>query len=456
MHRSSHKLLLLAGAALLAGCMTIAPDPGTAAIPTDPALDFRGASADPAGWAAAAQAGCASRDFDAKLACYERAVVSVLREAGVRPAMETIDALAARDPDAQQHGHVLAHAVGLGAYRGADHVGHVFAECTPSFQSGCYHGVIQAYFAELQAAAGRSLDAAALNRLCADHRGADGDRWLLFQCAHGMGHGLVAFFDHQLPRALAGCDLLDDAWEREGCYGGAFMENLVNATMPHHAPDAARHASRHGDGAHAAHEHAAHEHAAHEHALHADRPGDAPGAEAGAFPPLDPADPHYPCSVLDARYRQACYSMQSSAVLFWAAGDVRAGIEFCADAPEDARHTCYVSLGRDINAYTGQNARAALEHCLAVGEPYRAACFIGVAKNRIDVTADAADGVEFCRLVPAGAGRARCFQAVGEQIAVLTGDPDRRAALCEGLAPEDARACRSGASVREVAGAASR
>ena len=43
------------------------------------------------------------------------------------------------------------------------------------------------------------------------------------------------FHGHDLPRALASSDLLSRPGERDNCYGGAFMENIVNATEPHHA-----------------------------------------------------------------------------------------------------------------------------------------------------------------------------------------------------------------------------
>jgi hypothetical protein len=361
-------------------------------------------------------------------------------------------------------------------------VGATFAECTPSFQSGCYHGVIQAYFAERQATQGTTLGAEPMNRLCEAHRGPDGNRWLLFQCVHGIGHGLVALYEDHLPRALEGCDLLRDEWEREGCYGGAFMENVVNATMPHHGPrpDAhaqhgagagaghggdpghagaehaghASHGAHHAHGEHHAGEHGEHgEHHAHEPAHHA---AHHPAAQPGTFKQLDPADPHHPCSALDERYLFACYSMQTSAVLFWSGGDIEPGIQLCDGAPERARPTCYTSLGRDINAYSHQNHAVAIQGCMRVGETFQPACLIGVAKNLIDISAEPGDGAAFCGVLPAGRNRERCFQAVGEQIAVLEAEPGRRAAACAGLEGADARACRSGAGVPDEIAARAR
>jgi hypothetical protein len=426
--------------------------------------DLVAATAEPAGWASAAVARCGRLAFDARTACYDELLMEVLRTAGVGRAMETLEQIGALDAETNHHGHVLAHHIGIAAFRSPEQVGEVFASCRPSFQSGCYHGVIQAYFAAVQASPAQTgFGAEPLNRLCEDYRGPDGNRWLLFQCVHGIGHGLVALHDNHLPRALEGCDLLRDAWEQEGCYGGAFMENIVSATMPHHAPrpgqpgggDHAAHAAGHdhrhteAHAHHAAPGHAArpaeHRHAAggHAHAGHG-------GAHATqAFKQLDPADPHHPCSALGDRYLNACYAMQTSAVLFWSGGEIAPGIRLCEEAPEHVRQTCYVSLGRDINAHSRQNHTEAIRHCLQVADVYQAHCLIGVAKNLIDISADPADGLAFCRRVAAGWNRERCFQAVGEQLAVLEPTPERRAAFCLPLRDEDARGCRFGAGIPE-------
>ena len=78
------------------------------------------------------------------------------------------------------------------------------------------------------------MDSATVNALCAPYR-TDGDsRFQLFQCVHGMGHGFQMMYAGDLPRALGSCDQLADPWDRESCYGGVFMENIVNEIAPHH------------------------------------------------------------------------------------------------------------------------------------------------------------------------------------------------------------------------------
>ena len=61
--------------------------------------------------------------------------------------MGALSILAKRDTDVADDGHVYAHGIGIAAYRDPQTVGETFSRCTAEFQSGCYHGVIQAYFA---------------------------------------------------------------------------------------------------------------------------------------------------------------------------------------------------------------------------------------------------------------------------------------------------------------------
>src|SRR5439155_16625876 len=119
-----------------------------------------------------------------------------------------------------------------------------------------------------------------LEALCAVYRGTSGSRWLLFQCLHGAGHGLDMHFGHALGPALAACAGLSDSWERESCFGGAFMENLMHAIEPQHP--ASRLAAAHH-------------------------------IEAGERA-IDPLDPLYPCSVVASTYRKSCYLLQTSAI----------------------------------------------------------------------------------------------------------------------------------------------
>lgn len=385
--------------------------------------------------AAEAARRCGRLGAQRKQACYDEVLLATLRSRGVRPAMETLNAVVARDRDAARDAHVYAHGIGIAAFAAADRVGETFAACTPEHQSGCYHGVVQAYFVDARRAGGE-LDAATVNALCRDWRpgeGAAGDRWLQFQCAHGMGHGLVMFHGHDLPTALKGCDLLQSDFERETCYQGAFMENVVNAIMPHHPASAAAHEgghAGHGDG------HGAH---GHHGAAHASAP---------AFRALDPDDLLYPCSAVEERYWSACYSMQTSAILHHTRQDVARTARECLRVPERMRTTCFISLGRDISGMTTQDRAGSRERCALVPDASdRAWCHVGAATNMLNVTARAEDGLAYCRELPPAEDKARCYEYVGGQLLVLASGAPAREEACRGAEPGYVDACRRGAGL---------
>ncbi len=384
---------------------------------------------------------CSARTRQEKQSCYERALLDRLSAEGVADALSTLELVASADLDVERDGHVYTHAIGIEAYRENPSMPDVFPECTALFQSGCYHGVIQAHFM----AAGQ-VEGEDLNALCKRYKGESGDRWILFQCLHGLGHGLTMFYSHHLPRALEGCDLLTEWWDRQSCYGGAFMENITNATSPHH-PASELAAADHTDGTEFGHveseptegarEDAATAQAdgtetggaAHEHSEMADV---AAAADLEAWKALDAEDPLFPCSVLEERYLHQCYLMQTSAILYHNGWDIAGAARTCDSAPESMRPICYQSLGRDISALTLQNIDESIRLC----------------KLGSEVTASTETAFEFCRAVEGIGHKMTCYEAIGEEIAVLHRGEETRVSACrssEGTELE--RACLYGARV---------
>ena len=210
------------------------------------------------------------------------------------------------------------------------------------------------------------------------------------------------------------------------------MENVTNATNPHHsASDTAAmhaHAEPGADGAVTA------------------------GAEGGgAWEPWEPLrhdDPHYPCSVMDQRYQRECYMMQTSAMLWMNGGDIGDAADSCDDAPEEWRRTCFQSLGRDISSYTLQDPDDSIRECRKANPEYRDWCYVGLVKNFVDLTSDTKSGFEFCRKVDEDS-KPRCYEALGEEIGILRSTPEERWELCEAAeSPLYQQSCLYGARVQ--------
>jgi hypothetical protein len=241
---------------------------------------------------------------------------------------------------------------------------------------------------------------------------------LLFQCVHALGHGLTSFYAHDLPRALQGCDLLADDWDRHSCYGGAFMENVVHAIHPHHPTP---------------------------HATHVAMAEPQPHASPDGFVAIKATDRLHPCSMLDDRYATDCYLMQTSIILYLNHGDMADAARTCDRAPPAMRVLCYQSLGRDISSYSVQQHEESIRMCSLGNPDYQPWCYVGVVKNFIDITAKPESGLKFCPRVPGRENQMKCYEAVGEEIWALTSNDTQRTSLCGKAEGELYEACRYGA-----------
>jgi hypothetical protein len=314
----------------------------------------------------------------------------------------------------------------------------VFKGCTGLFQSGCYHGVIQAYLMEGK---GGPLDSARAANLC-DHIAASGtEQWLRFQCVHGLGHGFEMASNWDLPLALKECDWLPSPWDRSACYGGAFMENAVaSAPGGHHTAmhvltseqtmDSGKSGNMAGDH---------------------DMPGmKMPSIKAITYKMRDSTDPLYPCSSVDTMYQFSCYQLQGGLILNAVQSDFAKAASACdLVGPPLLRAQCYLSLGTNASGYTAQNTPKVIEHCSHGDPSYQPFCFVGAVKNYIDVTANPDDGIAFCHALKAGVNRDRCYNAVGEEMSVLYPDAARRDKACEKAGGDGEAMCRIGAQLPE-------
>jgi hypothetical protein len=419
--------------------------------------------------------------------CVERSLYAALERGGISRAMGALDLMAAQSPAVRADAHGYAHGLGIAAYRTPETLGRTFADCPPSQMSGCYHGVIQGYFLSMRA----QPDAATperLNTLCLEQK-ARSD-FLFFQCTHGLGHGVMALTDNHLPHALEVCDRLADPGVRDDCYSGAFMENVIAATHPHHTAGAhaavgghggassaapasgaagAAHGDGHGDhgasssaGSGAPDPHAAHgastavaadPHAAHgastastadPHAGHGTAA--APSMPAGPWRALDRSDLHYPCSVVGDRYKPGCYENQAGAMLFMTAGDVDAVARECGRAPGVNAKVCYFSLGRNIVAMADQEPARAVQMCGRAPEPGRGWCGTSVATTLANLTGDVRPGLRVCGLVGAQT-KEPCFEAVGALLVAIERNAERRAEVCSTAEAGFVAACRRGARI---------
>jgi hypothetical protein len=373
--------------------------------------------ADSAQVASIVRARCRLLSGDERRACVQEFLLALVEQGRVRLAIGTLGRLGARDRGIRRDGHEYSHVIGINAWQPGKDLGEVYGQCSELFQSGCYHGVIQAYFAW------NGTDSATVAGLCTSSS-IDQSAWLRFQCVHGVGHALVQARSLHLPRALEGCDQLPSPFDQESCYGGAFMEFIVGARGQSHHP-------RVGPPADSAGEHR--DHADHE--------------VAPAFALRDQNDPLYPCTVLGEKYLRQCYQMQPGIVFETAEGNVAQMARACDRAPERHRRSCYHGIGTYVSGLTTRDADRTIRIC-SLGDPeYREWCFVGVVKNFIDVTAKPIDGIAYCRLLGEPRIASRCYVAVGEQVGFMLLATQDRQDACAEAEPRYRNACLYGAGL---------
>lgn len=343
-------------------------------------------------WARATGEECRTKSYQDKIPCYQQALERIIQTEGTEQALDALQRLSSLDPDVRHYAHPYTHHVGKFSFAYYKDAATAFAHCKDTFWSGCYHGVLEGYVSQFP-----NLTPQDIVSVCGGVKDPDRPIFMKFQCVHGLGHGLTMHFHHDLFTALRFCDALPTMWDRESCYGGAFMENVIwyqTGTRGEHG----------GHEAHAGHD--------------------------GPAKLLDPSDPHYPCNAVEPRYQRACYMMQTSAMLTFNGYDFVKTFKECERAPADLIETCARSLGRDISGYTLTNAERVRTLCL-FGPPHLIGqCFRGAVKDFGFTHASAQRPIALCRIVD-GPYKADCYSAVQEFLVDFHADQAKRDQECQ-------------------------
>ncbi|MCI0434462.1 MAG: hypothetical protein L0271_12605 [Gemmatimonadetes bacterium] len=323
-------------------------------------------------------------------------IIGAVAGNGAAAALDALERAAESDPRIHEAGHHHAHSIGRLAMSAAGNDPGVIADCRQLFQSGCFHGALEQYVMHLD-----SMDAAGLRVACADLRDGRLPRAAALECAHGVGHGLVATLDHDLVAALNRCDTLpgdEPGW----CYSGAFMENVANVAAEWTARPA-------GHPEHA----------------RAD-------------------DPYFPCSVVAARYQHACWGYQSIILMLNNGRDYAATLRACDGAPAEWVARCYEGFGIQISGQEPDDD-VIVERCSLTDRPVLAGrCIMGAGEYFTAVTWQPVRAFELCGRAP-GASAGECFRRIGRRMAEIhPNEADARAACRLAGSLEHAATCLAG------------
>lgn len=333
-----------------------------------------------------------------KARCYQKKLEVVMKKNGTEQALEMLSLLAGEDPDLLQRAHQYAYFLGWRSYSHYKDASAAFSHCRDTFSSGCYHGVLAGHLGSLP-----KVDATTAAAVCNEQiDDALQSTFLRYQCVYGLGHGLTIHFKYDLKKALSLCDTLIMKRDRDSCYGGVFMENLVAFQNDHHRQRYTGQASqRH--------------------------------------------DPLYPCNSVAKKYQHACYQMQGSAILTLTGRNFTQAFHICSKVPGESTSACYESLGRVASGQTLRNEQSIVSLC-GKGQPTAMGwCLVGAVKDIIIAHTDPQRGLAFCGRLNVPNQKESCYAAAGQVVATLYPDEQRRERACAVAEEQYVSVCRSAA-----------
>jgi cytochrome c553 len=331
-------------------------------------------------------------DCHGDYACYKQAFGNISYYDGPQTALARLAQYMRTNETVNSGCHQIAHEIGHAGYvRYHDNAAKALANGSMTCWSGYYHGVIERAFGGVP----RSKVASIARNLCT---GKEINRtyFLLYQCVHGLGHGLMIYSLNDLPYSLHVCDELATTWDQTSCTGGVFMQNFLPGPM-----------------------------------------------QIAPTKWVRKKDLLYPCDVVKKRDKLYCYLMVTSRILPVVHYDFRTAASWCRRAESGWVAICFQSFGRDASGFTVQNARKIVQLCRLAGSMERE-CVYGGARDLTSNDAGPARAIRMCLLAPA-ATRAYCFYGIGTILGGFANEGGARRAKCAPVPAGYRRECYRGA-----------
>ena len=281
-------------------------------------------------------------------ACLESYYRSVVDTSGIDVAFSDLKSRYTRDPFVASFCHPLTHVIGRRAANLYTQVGEAYQHGDSFCWSGYYHGVLEGIVKNI----GAENLASKLNTICSALSGKASHTFDYYNCVHGLGHGIMELGADDVFTSLTSCDSLSGAWERESCYSGVFMENIITFDRE------------------------------------------------GSTKDLRPSEPLYPCTAVGKAYKYQCFLGQTSFVLAQNGGDFKKTFDACALVEETYRDVCGQSVGRDAANYARHDAPQTKITCeLAPDARAIRNCVIGAVKEFISYYHSRTEADAYCSML---------------------------------------------------------
>lgn len=281
--------------------------------------------------------------------CFQKHYQAVIATTDVADAFTDIKEAYEKSPFVKGHCHQLVHVIGRAAADKLGDVARAYDQGDDFCWSGYYHGVMEAVLAEI----GYKNVKSRINTVCKSMGDKERYSFFHYNCVHGLGHGVMLVHQNELFDALGTCDNVGDRWERESCYSGVFMENIMAEFNPDHATKY-----------------------------------------------LKKDDLMYPCNAVKGQYKQQCYLMQTSHALQSNGYDFPAVFTLCDGVEAPFKATCFESLGRDASGQTISDPVRTRDICMLGGNfDARNNCVTGAVKDFIGYSRSLERGRKLCALL---------------------------------------------------------
>lgn len=288
-------------------------------------------------------------------ACYKDELTTITKEQSPEKAMALLKEQYNKVEYVKSQCHQLTHVIGRAALAKYGGVAGTYTHGDQFCWSGYYHGAME----QVATQNGYDYIVKNANSICAPIAAKNPHSFYHYNCVHGLGHGFMFVKNGNLFESLTACDSINDSWERSSCYGGVFMQNIMNEQTP-----------------------------------------DADAHTKTIY--LKKDEPMYPCTAVAEQYKDQCYLMQTSYALQTVNYDFAEVFKLCGNVEQPYRSTCFTSLGRDASGNSISNVEKTRKTCL-LGPSHDAQlyCVRGAAMDFVSYFHSDKQAKELCKSLPA-------------------------------------------------------
>jgi hypothetical protein len=296
---------------------------------------------------------CAT-DNGSSYSCYKKQLTEITKKQSPEAAMALVKKSYNQSSYVKSQCHQLTHVIGRVALERYQNVADTYAHGDQFCWSGYYHGAME----EVALKNGYDYLVKNANNICKPVAAKGEYSFYHYNCVHGLGHGYMYVKDGDLFKSLDACDSITNDWERTSCYGGVFMQNIMNEQTPDNT------------------------------------------AKTGSkF--LKQDQPMYPCTAVAYKYKGQCYLMQTSYALQTVGYDFKQVFDMCAKVDADFKDTCYTSLGRDASGNSISNVETTRSTCLlGPNEEAQKYCVHGAAMDFVSYFHSDQQANQLCNSLP--------------------------------------------------------